>query len=95
MICSNTDCPFLFLIPLLNFKLNNMLDNNVPVEVWKYSTKEKLGEYPSIKKALNAFGIFTGLTSSISFIVSKKKNGQPRTIKCKKLNDRIYLKLLK
>jgi hypothetical protein len=72
-----------------------MLNNEVPVEVWKYSTKEKLGVYPSIKKALSSCGIFSKPNASISFMVSKKKNGEPRTIKCKKLNDRIYLKLLK
>ena len=50
----------------------------------------------SIKNwALCSCGIFSKPTASISFMVSKKKNGEPRTIKCKKLNDRIYLKLLK
>ena len=71
-----------------------MLDNEIPVEVWKYSTKEKLGEYPSIRKALYAYGIIT-LGRSIRHLLSKKKNNEPRTIKCKRLNDKIYFKLWK
>lgn len=71
-----------------------MLDNNIPVEVWKYSTKEKLGNYLTIRKALSTYGI-TRIGKSISYMVSNNKNGQPRTIKCKRLNDKIYFKLWK
>ena len=73
-----------------------MIDNEVPVEIWKYSTKEKLGEYPTIRKALSTYGLSTRvLSKGIYFYISKKKNGDVRTIKCKKLNDKIYIKLWK
>lgn len=72
-----------------------MLDNDIPVEIWKYSTREKLGEYSSIRKALNAYGLYNGLSKGIAFMISRKKNGDVRTIKCKRLNDKIYIKLKK
>jgi phage-related protein len=70
------------------------IDNSIPIEVYNSTTNEKLDEFPSYFKFMRSYGVPRS-SRNVYFLVSKKKNGENRTMFSKKLNERVYIKLKK